>query len=67
MGEKVIKWSLLKRRFQKMNINSEKEVKFLSDPFACNSIENVIIQNCKKTNTIDFKFENSMKIIEYQC
>ena len=46
---------------------SEKEVKFLSDPFACNSIENVIIQNCKKTNTIDFKFENSMKIIEYQC
>ncbi len=46
---------------------AEKEVKFLSDPFACNSIENVIIQNCKKTNTIDFKFENSMKIIEYQC
>ena len=44
-----------------------KEIKFLSDPFACNSIENVIIQNCKKTDTIDFKFENSMKIIEYQC
>lgn len=44
-----------------------KEIKFLSDPFACNSIENVIFQNCKKTNTIDFKFENSMKIIEYQC
>ncbi len=46
---------------------AEKEIKFLSDPFACNSIENVILQNCKKTNIIDFKFENSMKIIEYRC
>ena len=44
-----------------------KEIKFLSDPFACNSIENVILQNCKKTNIIDFKFENSMKIVEYRC
>ena len=46
---------------------AEKEIKFLSDPFACNSIENVILQNCKKTNIIDFKFENSMKIVEYRC
>ena len=40
---------------------------FLSDTFQCNSVENIIIQKCEKIGITNFKYENSMKIIEYKC
>ena len=40
---------------------------FLSDPFECNNVENIISQKCDKNRVAKFEYENSMKIIEYQC
>ena len=45
----------------------EKNFLFLSDPFECNNVENIISQKCDKNRVAKFEYENSMKIIEYQC
>ena len=40
---------------------------FLSDPFECNNVENIISQKCDIDRVTKFEYENSMKIIQYQC
>lgn len=45
----------------------EKNFLFLSDPFECNNVENIIIEKCNINEVGNFKYENSMRIIEYQC
>ena len=46
---------------------NDKNFLFLSDPFECNNVENIISQKCDNNGVAKFKYENSMKIIEYQC
>ena len=37
---------------------------FLSDPFECNNVENIISQKCDKDRVTKFEYENSMKIFK---
>ncbi len=44
-----------------------KDFLFLSDPFACNNVEDDILKNCSLISNNTFKYKNSMEIKKYQC
>ena len=46
---------------------SGNNIVFLSDSFECNNIETELINNCLKKSVINFKYENSMRLTEYEC
>lgn len=55
-----------------IHLNSYEEVTnqkviFLSDSFECNGVEDTLKLKCEVIQITNFKYENSMKIIEYKC
>lgn len=46
---------------------ADQKMVFLSDNFECNNIEDSLELECEVIQIKNFKYENSMKIIEYQC
>ena len=46
---------------------TNQKVIFLSDNFECNGVEDTLKLKCEVIQITNFKYENSMKLIEYKC